>query len=156
MRILLVFNAALLSLALAFAFAKAQEADIDIGKTSGKLPREVVPHAYRIVLAPDLVRLSAATGRETVGFAGSVQIDIDVLHAVDAITVNVNDISIARATVNGGVSRVEVDSRSQTAKVTPPRPLDIGRHTLGIEYSGTILTHQEGLFYSTYDAPAGR
>jgi aminopeptidase N len=154
MRILLVFNAALLSLAL--AFAKAQEADLDIGKTSGKLPREVVPHAYRIVLAPDLVRLSAATGRETVGFAGSVQIDIDVLHAVDAITVNVNDISIARATVNGGVSRVEVDSRSQTAKVTPPRPLDIGRHTLAIEYSGTILTHQEGLFYSTYDAPAGR
>ena len=34
--------------------------------------------------------------------------------------------------------------------------LCVGRHTLAIEYSGTILSRQEGLFYSTYDTPAGR
>ena len=54
------------------------------------------------------------------------------------------------------VSKVEVDQRNQTAKIIPPQTLSVGRHNLAIEYSGTILTHQEGLFYSTYDTPAGR
>ena len=41
-------------------------------------------------------------------------------------------------------------------KIVPPRPLSVGHHKLEIEYSGTILRDQEGLFYSTYDTPAGR
>ena len=154
MRILLGVNAALFVLSLALVQAPA--ATSGAGKTSGKLSKGVVPHAYKIALVPDLAQLSIATGRETVGFVGSVQIDIEVLQAVEQITVNANDISIARATVDGAQSKVEIDRQSQIATVRPPQTLDVGRHTLAIEYSGTILTHQEGLFYSTYDTPAGQ
>ena len=38
-----------------------------------------------------------------------------------AIILNANDISFARATVDGVESKVEIDRRNQTAKVTPPR-----------------------------------
>ena len=64
-----------------------------------------MPHAYKIALVPDLSQLSIATGRETVGFFGSVQIDIEVLQAVEQITVNANDISFARATVEAPKAR---------------------------------------------------
>ena len=110
----------------------------------------------KIALVPDLAQLSAATGRENAGFSGTVQIDVEVLRPVEAITLNATNIVIARAIIDGAVSKVEIDHRSQTAKLTPLRPLGVGRHTLAIEYSGTILTRQEGLFYSTYDTPAGR
>ena len=65
MRIHLMLHAALFALSL--AFAEAQELDFGIGKASGKLPKEVVPHAYRISLVPDLAHLSDATaGRASV------------------------------------------------------------------------------------------
>ena len=150
----LLLGAALFGISLAGAYGQQQGFNLD--QASGKLPKHVLPHAYKIELVPDLAQLSIATGRETVGFVGSVQIDIEVRQAVEQIIVNANDISIARATVDGAESKVEIDRHNQTATVRPPQTLDVGRHTLAIEYSGTILTHQEGLFYSTYDTPAGQ
>ena len=85
-----------------------------------------------------------------------MKIDIEVRQPVMAIILNANEISFTGATIDGVVSRVEVDQRNQTAKIVPPQMLSIGRHTLAIEYSGTILAHQEGLFYSIYDTPEGR
>ena len=154
MRIRLTLNVTLI--ALGIAFAEAQEMNPGAAQASGNLPKEVVPHAYRISLVPDLAQLSAASGRESIGFSGTVQIDIEVHQPVETITLNAKDIAIVRATVGGAASAVEFDRRSQTAKLTLPQALGVGRHTVAIEYSGTILTHQEGLFYSTYDTPEGR
>ena len=136
------------------AGAPAQGSDGD--GSAGKLPAEVVPLGYRIDLVPDLPQLEAASGHEHVGFSGTVQIDIEVRQPVEAIVLNANDISIARATVNNVVSAVEVDAKRQIARIVPPQALAAGRHVLSIEYTGTILAHQEGLFYSAYDTPAGR
>jgi aminopeptidase N len=154
MRIRLILNAALF--AFSIAFAEAQESGLGVGKAAGKLPKEVVPHAYRISLVPDLVRLSEATGRETVGFTGHVQIQFEALRPAETITLNAHEISLVRATIDGAAARAEVDRQNQTVTLTPLRPLAAGHHVLAIEYSGTILTHQEGLFYSVYDTPAGR
>jgi aminopeptidase N len=140
---------------LSVALAHGEEAASKIGQPLGKLPRDVLPHAYKIELVPDLERLSAATGKETVGFSGSVQIEIEVRKPVRDIVLNVNAISFARATINGVASRFEIDQRNQTAKIIPPQTLSVGRHSLAIEYSGTILPYQEGLFYSVYDTPNG-
>ena len=154
MHLRVLFGASLFGVSL--ACAHGQELGFNLDQASGKLPKDVLPHAYKIELVPDLAQLSMATGRENVGFNGTVQIDIEVRQPVEAIVLNANDISFARATIDGAVSKVEVDQRNQTAKIVPPQTLSVGRHTLTIEYSGTILAHQEGLFYSTYDTPAGR
>jgi aminopeptidase N len=154
MRIHLILNVALLTFSL--ACAEAQESGPGLGQAAGKLPKEIVPHAYRISLVPDLARLSEATGRETVGFTGHVQIQFEALQPAGTISLNAQDISIVRATIDGAAARVEIDQRHQIVHLTPLRPLAAGRHALEIEYSGTILPHQEGLFYSVYDTPAGR
>ena len=106
--------------------------------------------------SPDLAQLSIATGQERVSYSGTVQIDVEVRQQIDAIILNANEISFASATIDGVASKVEIDRSDQTAKVVPASQLNVGRHTLAIEYSGMILSHQEGLFYSTYDTPAGR
>ena len=144
----------LFSLALSCAYG--QDGDSSFDQTLGKLPKHVVPRAYTIELVPDLAQLSSATGQGSVGFTGIVKIDIEVRQPVMAIVLNANDIAFTRATIDGVASQVEADQRSQTAKIIPPQTLSIGSHTLAIEYSGTILTHQEGLFYSIYDTPEGR
>ncbi len=154
MRLRLLISATVLGLSL--SCAHSQELAFNLDQASGKLPKHVVPHAYRIELVPDLAKLSMATGQERVSYSGTVQIDIEVRQQVEAIILNANEISFAGATIDGVASKVEVDSSNQTAKILSPSKLNVGRHTLAIEYSGTILTHQEGLFYSTYDAPGGR
>ena len=151
LRLLLV--AALFGVSLAIAYGQQQAFDLD--QASGKLPKHVLPYAYKIELVPDLAQLSIATGREPVRFSGAVEIDIEVRQPVEAIVLNANEIALARATVDGVESKIEADNRNQTVAIVSPK-LSVGRHTLTIEYSGTILTHQEGIFYSTYDTPNGR
>ena len=150
----LLLGAALFGISLAGAYGQQQAFNID--QAPGKLPRHVLPHAYKIELVPDLAQLSIATGRERVGFNGTVQIDIEVRQPVGVIVLNATDISFARAIIDGVEAKFEVDNRNQTVAIAPPQMLSAGRHTLTIEYSGTILTHQEGMFYSSYDTPAGR
>ena len=140
----------------AFWLAGAPALGSDGDGSAGKLPADAVPLAYRIDLVPDLPQLAAATGRERVGFSGTVQIDIEVRQPVAALVLNANDLSLARATIDNVVSAIEVDAGRQIARIVPPQALAVGRHVLRIEYTGTILAHQEGLFYSTYDTPAGR
>jgi aminopeptidase N len=146
--------AALLGLGL--ACAHGAEPIFNFDTTPGKLPKDVLPHAYRIELVPDLERIGIAAGRENVEFTGTVQIDIEVRRPVDAIILNAADITFARAAIDGVAATVAVDSRTQTAKIISPRMLSVGPHTLGIEYSGTILSRPEAFFYSTYDTPTGR
>ena len=154
MRLPILLGAAFFGLSL--VSAHGQETGAPLDRPSGKLSKDVLPVAYKIELVPDIARLSMATGQERVGFDGTVQIDVDVRQPVEAIVLNANDISFAHVTIDGTVSRVEVDQGNQTAKIIPPRMLSAGRHILAIQYAGTILTHQEGLFSSTYDTPAGR
>ena len=149
-----LLGTALLSVAL--ACAHGTQADFNLDTTPGKLPKDVLPHAYRIELVPDLARITVATGRDNVGFSGTVEIDIEVRRPVDAIILNAAAITFARATIDGVASTVEVDRRNQMAKIVSARMLSVGPHTLRIEYSGTILARPEALFYSTYDTPAGR
>ena len=154
MRFRFLIRATLFGLSLSCAYG--QDLAINIDPASGKLPKHVLPHAYMIQLVPDLAQLSIATGQERVSYSGTVQIDVEVRQQIDAIILNANEISFASATIDGVASKVEIDRSDQTAKVVPASQLNVGRHTLAIEYSGMILSHQEGLFYSTYDTPAGR
>ena len=125
--------------------------------TPGKLPKDVLPHAYRIELVPDLARIS---GRDRPRERRLFRYSADRYRGSPA---GRGDHPQCRTTSRSRArpstawqSTVEVDRRNQTAKIVSPQMLAVGPHTLTIEYSGTILPRPEALFYSTYDTPAGR
>jgi hypothetical protein len=134
----MLFGAVLFGLSLACAYGQEPGSDPDLA--SGKLPRDVLPHAYKIDLVPDLGQLSIATGRERVGFNGTVQIDIEVRQPVGDRPQR-QRYSFARVTIDGG-EQGRGHRRTQMAKIILP-----GAERCVISWRSvcsTILTHQEG------------
>ena len=114
---------------------------------SVRLPDDVVPESYAISLAPDLARMT---------FAGAVSITVDVRRPTKALVLNALDLSIARASLDGGApAKVQLDPGAQTASFDFGRTIDPGRHTLAIAYSGRIYTSSAGLFTLDYATPSG-
>jgi puromycin-sensitive aminopeptidase len=117
--------------------------------TPGQLPKDVVPSAYRIDLAPDLDQLQ---------FSAREQIDVDVATSTDVVTVNAVDLTIKSVTALGEDSapaQVTIDAAHESASFHFARPLAIGRHTLVIVYSGVIAAIPVGIYYNDYVTPAG-
>ena len=113
-----------------------------------RLPTTVQPVAYRIDVVPDLTALT---------FKGSVQIDIDVIQPVNAITLNALELNILKASLDGGApGKVTLDPDKQTATLDFGAPVSAGRHTLAIDYTGKINTFSGGLFVLDYDTPQGK
>ncbi len=112
-----------------------------------QLPRNVRPLYYSISAVPDAANLR---------FAASVLIDVQVLEATDAITLNAAELDFARATIDGGAeARVTTDAEAQTATLRFPSRIAPGRHRLAIDYSGRINTQAAGLFALDYAGEAG-
>src|ERR1700691_2192211 len=61
------------------------ESLFNFATTPGQLPKDVVPSAYRIDIAPDLERLK---------FTAREEIDVNVERATDVVTVNAVDLAI--------------------------------------------------------------
>jgi aminopeptidase N len=125
------------------------EAPFSFAATPGELPKGVVPQAYRLDIAPDLERLS---------FMGREEIDVDVSHATDVITVNAVGLTIAKVTLAGEErmpAQVSLDAPKQTATFRFAHPLAAGRHTLAIAYSGRITATPAGIYYNDYATAAG-
>ena len=111
MRIHLILNVALLTFSLALLRLRSWALALD------KLPESCRKRSCRTPTGfrwfPTSLRLSEATGRETVGFTGHVQIQFEALQPAETITLNAHDISIVRATIDGAAARVEIDRRNQ-------------------------------------------
>jgi len=112
-----------------------------------QLPRNVRPIHYSISIAPDAPNLR---------FTGSTLIDVNVLEATDAITLNAVDLEFSSVTVDGGArARVSTDADAQTATFHFNEPIAVGRHRLAIDYSGKIGTQAAGLFALDYQSDQG-
>jgi aminopeptidase N len=139
--------AALLILGSAAAQA---EAPFDFATTPGRLPKNVVPAAYRLDLVPDLAALT---------FTGAEQIDIDVAQPTDKITLDALKLTFSHVALvgeDGAVATVTVDDKAEMASFRFPHPLAVGRHTLDIAYSGVISPQPRGLYYNDFDTAQGR
>ena len=118
-----------------------------------QLPRTVRPTHYDVSITPD-----AAGGR----FSARVVIDITVLSATDAITLNAADLSFQQAvlTTANGVratpATASVDAANQTATFRLPLAVAPGNYRLALDYTGLIGTQAVGLFSLDYDNAAGR
>ena len=121
---------------------------------SPRLPADVVPRHYAIELAPDL---AAAT------FAGSVAIDIDVLHATSSIVLNAAELSMAGARLATADGRtVELDSEldASSERLTlsgrgDAEKLPVGPARLDISFAGVLNDQLHGFYRSTYSDDAG-
>ncbi|MES3021348.1 MAG: M1 family metallopeptidase [Pseudomonadota bacterium] len=134
-----------LALALSVAFAHA-EAPYSFAATPGKLPKDVVPLQYAAHLVPNL---------EANTFIGSETVEIEVRSATSTIMLNVDNIEIDAATLNGN-GRPEqklaplIDKARQTLSFRLPEPLAPGRYQLALKFRGLINREARGMFYMKY------
>ena len=108
-----------------------------------RLPQDVTPSHYSLVLTPDL---KAAT------FTGREEIDVELAGPLSAITLNAVEIQFVRAStkVNGKVltANVSLDEKKQQATLTFGSTLPAGKYTLDIEYSGILNGQLRGFYLS--------
>ncbi len=138
-------GSALVIAALSVAGLAKAEKPFDFAATPGKLPKTVVPSAYRIAIDPDLDKLT---------FTGKEEVDIDVAQPTEDVTLNVIDLRFSYIGIKGedeAKATVETDDKEQTATLHFLHPLAAGKHTLEIEYSGPITAQPAGLYYNDYD-----
>ena len=133
-------------LALSAASARA-EAPFNFDAVPGKLPKTVVPDAYRIDIKPDLEKLN---------FSGQESIDLHVRKPVDSIVLNQAGLALQKAVLEDGASAsVVLDEQAQTATLHFPHSIAAGKHTLTIAYTGPIPATPNGIYYDDYKTEAG-
>src|SRR5260221_9026648 len=115
--------------------------------TPGKLPKDVVPKHYALHIVP------AATYDR---FDGEALIDIEVTRPVAAIVVNAAELSFKSVRLRAGTGdetslAPSFDPQRETVTLTPSTaPIAPGSYRLGIEYSGRIGKHPQGLYQIAY------
>src|SRR5262249_53057879 len=127
------------------------EGSFDFETNPGKLPKDVVPTAYRIELAPNFDDL-VSRRVDRVDFAGKVAIDINIKRLTRKITLNALGLDAKDVTLDGVKAKeVEPDKKNQTWTLHFDREFASGPHELVISYTGKIVPEPTGIYYSDYD-----
>ena len=122
-------------------------APFNFDTTPGRLPKTVVPVAYRIWLTPNA---AAKTLR------GSETVALKIRRPTSRIVFNTHDITISSARFDGvPVATVATANDKQLTTLTLARPARPGRHVLALTYAGHIETAPQGLFAQDYRKPDG-
>src|ERR1044072_2368326 len=115
-----------------------------------QLPRTVRPTSYDIKLEPNPAALT---------FRGNIGIAIEVLSAVDSITLNAIDMTFAKVRLidsKGSPSaadpKITTNETDQTATFAFGRSIPAGQYSLAIDYTGKIGLQATGLLAIDYDA----
>jgi puromycin-sensitive aminopeptidase len=120
-----------------------------------RLPTSVRPHAYRLVLRPDL---AAAT------FSGDVEIDLTVERPTASITLNAAELDITFVELNdadpdGGYAlapaAIDLDPDEERATFSFPEPIEPGPATLHLAFTGILNDKLHGFYRSTFTDDAG-
>jgi aminopeptidase N len=132
---------------LGLAAAAHAEAPFNFDTTPGKLPKNVVPQAYRIDITPDLQKLT---------LSGQEAIDITVRSPVTSITLNQAGLALQSARLeDGSTAAITLDQKAQTATLRFPHTVTAGQHTLDITYTGPIPATPNGIYYDDYKTASG-
>ena len=116
-----------------------------------RLPREVEPVAYRLVITPDLERAT---------FYGTEEIDVVVHEQTDEIVLNAAELDLSRAIVSPpageeAAAAITLDPGSERAVLRLPTPLAKGDATLRIDFAGTLNDKLRGFYRSTFTDAGG-
>ena len=124
------------------------EAPFDFDRTPGKLPKTVVPDAYRIDLAPDLQKLT---------FSGREAVDLHVRQPTGSFTLNQAGLALQSASLEDGTqATIKLDETAQNATLTFPHLVATGQHTLTIAYTGPIPETPNGIYHDDYKTASGQ
>ncbi|MEJ0058575.1 MAG: M1 family metallopeptidase [Terricaulis sp.] len=134
-------------IAAAFLGALALSASAQETTERQVLPDNVKPVRYELTVTPDAAAMT---------LAGDVRIEIDVTAPTRTVTLNSLELEFDSAEIDGTRATVSFDTTAQTATLTVPRDLGVGRHTLAIAYRGKIYRQAQGLFAVDYDAAGGQ
>ncbi|QPQ54998.1 ERAP1-like C-terminal domain-containing protein [Allosphingosinicella flava] len=131
--------------------ASGPAANAHLPQVPTQLPRTAKPLHYRIEATPDAQNLR---------FSGKTSVDIEVLQATDAITLNAADLQFGTVSLSGpgglrSPANVATNETAQTATFTFTEPLAPGRYTLDMLYTGRINTQAAGLFALDYPSAGG-
>jgi aminopeptidase N len=127
--------------------AARAEARFDFDKTPGRLPKTVVPSAYRIDLVPDLKKLTLG-GHETIA--------VTFRQAQNDVVMEDVGLTITHATLEDGTAATATaDAANQEVTLHFPHEVAAGAHTLTIDYTGTIPNTPAGLYYNDYSTASG-
>jgi aminopeptidase N len=127
--------------------ALTAEAPFDFDRTPGKLPKNVVPEAYRIAITPDL---------QTLKLTGSETVDVTFRAATNTVVLNQAGLTLQRATLeDGAAAKISADETQQTATLVFPKTVSAGKHTLSIVYDGKLPSTPAGIYYDDYKTPSG-
>lgn len=139
----------ILAFGLLLSSAAFAQSSVPFDKIPGKLPKDVVPSAYRIDIAPDLDKLTTIANEE---------IDVTVEKPVDSITLDAIDIAFDQVTLKdlSETATVTLDQKAQTATFHFAHPVPAGAHTLAIKYRGIIPETPAGLYYNDYTADGAK
>ncbi len=112
---------------------------------SVRLSKDVLPSEYFITLRPDL---------EAHTFEGEEQILIRVAKPTKKITLHSKDLGIVLAQHQKGSqtmdATVSYDASAETATLTFPKPLSVGKHTLHLVFQGVLGSNMRGFYKSHY------
>ena len=135
--------------------APTNDLDTATETSAYRLPTTVRPHAYRLVLTPDL---EAAT------FAGDVEIDVSVEAPTDTITLNAAELEITFAELNDGdpdagyalaPTDIALDPEEERLTLTFAEPLRPGPATLHLSFTGILNDKLHGFYRSTFTDETG-
>jgi puromycin-sensitive aminopeptidase len=104
-----------------------------------RLPRDVAPSRYRLVLEPDL---AAAT------FAGTVSIDVEASAAVTEVQLNADELDIDKVQIDGADVAFHLDET--TERLIVDAPLRTGAAVIDIAFRGTLNDKLRGWYRSTF------
>ena len=116
-----------------------------------RLPRAVVPSAYRIFLTPDL---------DAAAFTGRVEIDVNVDESTSTLMLHAMNLVVGPATVTSPGTSVrsgdpDIDEVYETATFSFETPLPLGPATVEIAFSGVLNDQLVGFYRSTFTDATG-
>ncbi|HEU4319224.1 MAG TPA: M1 family metallopeptidase [Acidimicrobiia bacterium] len=112
-----------------------------------RLPRHTIPNHYDIRLELDL---------ETFTFTGSVGADIEVTESTDEVVLNVADVEIKSAAIDGvAVASISYDEEMERATLGLSEYLSPGPYRLELEHVGSINDQLRGLYQAFCRAEHG-
>jgi puromycin-sensitive aminopeptidase len=124
-----------------------------VSDTSHRLPADVRPHRYDLVLEPDLER-AEFHGQVTIGVTVDAPTDRIVLHALDLeiLSATVTTESAAREDRLERVASVTLDAGSETATLRLDTELPVGAAQLVLDFRGVLNDQLVGFYRSTFRA----
>jgi puromycin-sensitive aminopeptidase len=115
-----------------------------------RLPRNVVPSRYELVLEPEL---------QNATFSGEVAISVEVKEPVDEIVVNSRELDIDKAWLERDGTRLEAEpgfeTQTERCRLALSGTAQPGAWTLRSRFSGTLNDKLEGFYRSSFKDPSG-